>query len=80
MADFEDVIGPERELTGEKLAPCDICRLPVPQASLVRFAGRPGVAEPVEVLHLCSDCHARVDQGDVSFEEQIAAGLQEPDD
>lgn len=72
----EEVVGLEREFTGEKIASCDLCGRPVPQPSLIRLAGLTSLSEPVEVLHACEDCRARIEQEEVPFDEEIAAGLQ----
>jgi hypothetical protein len=76
----EEIAGHHHEVTGERLAICDLCGRPVPRAALVRHAGVPGVAEPVEVLHICPECQARLEIDDVPFDQEIAAGLQEADD
>ncbi len=76
----EDVIGPYRELTGAKLIICDLCRQPVAQAVLIRREGLPGLSEPVDILHVCEDCRARMEQEEVPFDEEISAGLQAAED
>jgi hypothetical protein len=72
----EDVIGEKRDLTGENPAICDFCGQLVPRSSLFLRAGVPGVSEPVEVLRICTDCRTRVEQEEIPFDEEIAAGLQ----
>jgi hypothetical protein len=47
---------------------------------LLRVAGVSGRSEPVEALHVCEACRARIAAEDVSFEAEIAAGLQAADD
>ncbi len=76
----EDVAGLRHEVTGDHLGFCDLCGRPVPRASLVRHAGVPHVAEPVEALQVCPECLARIAADDVPFDEEIAAGLQEADE
>lgn len=76
----EDLIGLEREMTGEQLVTCDFCGQLVPRSSLIRIEGRAGMAEQVEALHACGECRRRIAQGELPFEEEIAAGLQEADD
>ena len=75
MVDAE-VIGQEREITGEDLVLCDFCGQPVPGSSLIRVAGVPEMSEPVEALNACEDCRLRIEQEELSFDEEIAAGLQ----
>jgi hypothetical protein len=72
----EDVVGLARAIPGAGLAVCDLCGQPVPRASLIRIAGSPELSEPVEALHACEECRIRIEQVEVSYDEEIAAGLQ----
>jgi hypothetical protein len=76
----EDVVGLERNLTGDELMVCEFCGQPVARSSVVRVAGVPHQSEPVEALHVCEACRARIVAEDVAFEAEIAAGLQAADD
>lgn len=76
----EDVAGLRRALTGEPMALCDLCGRAVPPSSLVKHSGLASVAEPVEIIHVCAECRARIALDDVPFDEEIAAGLQEADE
>ena len=72
----EDVIGLEREISGEEIVVCDFCGQAVPRSSVVRAGGVSGLAEPVEALHACADCRIRIEQEEMPFDEEIAAGLR----
>jgi ribosome-binding protein aMBF1 (putative translation factor) len=72
----EDSVGLARALTGEDRVICDFCGQPVQASAVVRIEGAPAVSEPVEVLHVCDDCRLRIEQEEIPFEEEIAAGLQ----
>jgi hypothetical protein len=73
----EETVGQQREVTGETVVACDFCGRPVPRSALVRIAGANGQAEPVEALHVCDDCRARIEEGDVPFDEEVSAALQD---
>jgi hypothetical protein len=72
----EEVVGQRSEVTKENLVACDLCGQYVERSSLIRHAGFADVSEPVEVLHVCEDCHTRIEQEEIPFDEEIAAGLQ----
>jgi hypothetical protein len=72
----DETIGPERTVTTAYLGTCDLCGQVAPRLTLVRLAGLPGVSEPVEVIHVCEECRLRIEQDEVPFDEEIAAGLQ----
>jgi hypothetical protein len=76
----EDAVGLERALTGEAIVVCEFCGQPVSGSSVGRVEGVRGVAEPVECLHVCQDCRDRIEQDEVPFDEEIAAGLQTADE
>ena len=76
----EDVVGLAREVTGESLVVCDLCGQPVAASSLLPLAGRAGGAEPVEAIRACPECRRRIEQDEISFDDEIAAGLQAADD
>lgn len=80
MVDDEEIVGLERELTGETYAVCDFCGRAVPQASLVRVAGRSTVSEPVEALYACGDCQMRIERDEILVEDVIADRLQLPEE
>jgi hypothetical protein len=72
----EDAVGLERALSGEELVVCDFCGRLVPWTAVIRVEGAPALSEPVEVLHVCNDCRLRIEEEEMPFEEEIAAGLQ----
>jgi hypothetical protein len=76
----EEIVGQQREITGQSVAICDFCRLPVPRTSLVRVEGASRLAEPVEALHICESCRERIERGEFPLDEEIAAGLQESEE
>lgn len=80
MVDDEEIVGLERELSGEKSAVCDFCGRAVPQAALVRVGGQATVSEPVEVVHACDECRVRIDRDEILVDEVIADRLQVPED
>ena len=71
----EEIVGQRREITGETAATCDFCGLPVSRMSLVRVEGASRLAEPVETLHVCESCRARIERGEVIIDNDLAAGL-----
>jgi hypothetical protein len=75
-----EMVGPERTITSVHLKTCDLCGAVVPQLSVVRVAGLPGVSEPVEVIQACDECRLRIEQDDVPFDAEVAAGLQAADE
>ena len=76
----DEAVGPQRTVTAAPLAACDLCGQVAPRLSVLRVAGLPGVSEPVEVIHVCDECRLRVEQDEVPFDEEIAAGLQVADE
>jgi hypothetical protein len=72
----DEVVGQVREVTGQTVVSCDFCGQPVPRTSLLRVAGVSALSEPVEALHVCDACRARIKEGEIPFDEEIAAGLQ----
>lgn len=80
MVDFEEVVGPEREIVGEKMSICELCRRPMTAASLMTVSGGARLGEPDEILNLCPDCRQRIETGDITFEDAVAAGLEVPEE
>lgn len=80
MVDFEETIALKRELVGETMAICGLCHRPVAAASLVPATGSARLGEPDDILHICPDCEARIAAGDITFEDAVAAGLEEADE
>lgn len=76
MVDEERILQ-EQEITGEEVATCDLCGRPVQRSELVKLAGVPAIAEPIEDLHVCKECWRRIEEEEVPFEEEIAARLQD---
>jgi hypothetical protein len=80
MVDYEEIVGPAREMAGERLAPCELCRRPVAEAALLPVSGGASLGEPNEILKLCSDCQQRITSGELTFEDAVAAGLEAADE
>ena len=80
MVDFEETVGLRRELFGETIATCGLCRRPVTAATLVPASGVAHLGEPDDLLHICPDCEARIAAGELTFEDAVAAGLEEADE
>jgi hypothetical protein len=75
----QDVVGIEHVIAGEAVDFCELCGRAMTHASLVRLGGRAHLAEPVEVLRVCAECRAQIEQDEVPFDAEIAAGLQAAD-
>jgi hypothetical protein len=80
MVDYEEAVGPARDVAGERLTPCELCRRPVAEASLLPVSGGSSLGEPNEILNLCADCQQRIAAGELTFEDAVAAGLEEADE
>ena len=76
----DEIVGQRREITGETVATCDFCGLPVPRTSLVQVDGASRLAEPVETLHVCESCRARIERGEVLIDQDLAAGFEPADE
>jgi hypothetical protein len=80
MVDFDDTVALKRELVGETMSVCGLCHRPVAAASLVPATGSARLGEPDDILQICSDCESRIAAGDLTFEDAVAAGLEEADE
>ena len=80
MVDFDDTVALKRELAGETMAMCELCHRPVAAATLVAASGSAHLGEPDDLLSICPDCEARIAAGEITFEDAVAAGLEEADE
>jgi len=80
MVDFDETVAVKRELSGETMVVCALCHRPVASASLVAVTGSAPLGEPDDILHLCPDCEHRIATGEITFEDAVAAGLEEADE
>ena len=80
MVDYEEIVGPAREVSGERLTPCELCHRPVAEDALLPVTGASPLGEPDDILKLCADCRQRLAAGELTFDDAVTAGLEAADE